>query len=191
MQSDKLTHLEKWTLASLGAGNAFNILLFAMGATLADASASYWIYLRALFAVVQFVAFDLTIITTVQAMRDGRRSWWAGATVFVASLAAVLISIDVSTYRLPFVHAAYAIVLPLFMLHVAAPKKREQAPAIEVQPTITTVDEPAPKALPESPSIAYLIDTEGLSFADAGRRLSISRQAAQARYKKEQTHGGS
>jgi len=118
--SDKLTTAEKIALASLGAGNAFNILLFAMGATLNDATAGAWLYIRVVFAVVQFIAFDLTIITTVQAMRDGRRSYWAGLTVTVASLCAVAIAIDVSTYRMPFMHAAYALVLPLFMMHIAS-----------------------------------------------------------------------
>lgn len=121
--TDKLSRLEKTTLASLGAGNAFNILLFAMGATLSDATDGGWLWVRGLFAVVQFVAFDLTIVTTVQAMRDGRRSKWGGATVVMASLAAVLIAIDVSTYPLPPAHAAYAIVLPLFMMHLSQPKR--------------------------------------------------------------------
>lgn len=101
-------------------------------------------------------------------------------------------------------HAGFPLVAYFYtlMMHSRQPNKQEVAPvvaaaqavvnlqvnpAIEAQPTITTV---AQKALPESPSVAYLVDTEGLSFADAGRRLSISRQAAQARYKKEQTNGG-
>lgn len=92
-------------------------------------------------------------------------------------------------------HAGFPLVAYFYtlMMHSRQPSKQEVAPVVdtpatEAQPTITTV---APKALPESPSVAYLVDTEGLSFADAGRRLSISRQAAQARYKKEQTNGGS
>lgn len=117
---DRLSRLEKGTLLALGAGNAFNILLFAMGLTLSDAVSGPWLWIRALFAIIQFVAFDLTIVATVQAMRDGRRSLWAGLTVGVAAVAAILIALDVSTWRMPFVHAAYAVVLPLFMLHLAA-----------------------------------------------------------------------
>ncbi len=117
---DRLSRLEKGTLLALGAGNAFNILLFAMGLTLSDAVSGPWLWIRALFAIIQFVAFDLTIVSTVQAMRDGRRSLWAGLTVGVAAVAAILIALDVSTWRMPFVHAAYAVVLPLFMLHLAA-----------------------------------------------------------------------
>ena len=117
---DRLSRLEKSTLLALGAGNAFNILLFAMGLTLSDATGGPWLWVRGAFAVIQFVAFDLTVVATVQAMRDGRRSRWAGLTVAVAALAAILIALDVSTWRMPFVHAAYAVVLPLFMLHLAA-----------------------------------------------------------------------
>ena len=120
MMHDRLSRLEKSTLLALGAGNAFNILLFAMGLTLSDATGGLWLWVRGAFAVVQFVAFDLTVVATVQAMRDGRRSRWAGLTVAVAALAAILIALDVSTWRMPFVHAAYAVVLPLFMLHLAA-----------------------------------------------------------------------
>ena len=120
MMHDRLSRLEKGTLLALGAGNAFNILLFAMGLTLSDATGGPWLWVRGAFAVVQFVAFDLTVVATVQAMRDGRRSRWAGLTVAVAALAAILIALDVSTWRMPFVHAAYAVVLPLFMLHLAA-----------------------------------------------------------------------
>lgn len=120
MTHDRLSRLEKGTLLALGAGNAFNILLFAMGLTLSDAVSGPWLWIRALFAIIQFVAFDLTIVATVQAMRDGRRSIWARLTVGVAALAAILIALDVSTWRMPFVHAAYAVVLPLFMLHLAA-----------------------------------------------------------------------
>ena len=120
MMHDRLSRLEKSTLLALGAGNAFNILLFAMGLTLSDATGGPWLWVRGAFAVIQFVAFDLTVVATVQAMRDGRRSRWAGLTVAVAALAAILIALDVSTWRMPFVHAAYAVVLPLFMLHLAA-----------------------------------------------------------------------
>lgn len=142
--TDKLSDLEKTALGSLAAGNAFNILLFAMGATLQDATVGGWYSVRALFAIVQFVAFDLTIIATVQAMRDGRRSRWGGATVFAAALAAGLIGIDVSTYRMPFLHAAYAVVLPLFMMHLAQPTNRVDT---TVTPPVITVSPLQPKQL--------------------------------------------
>lgn len=136
MTHDRLSRLEKGTLLALGAGNAFNILLFAMGLTLSDAVSGPWLWIRALFAIIQFVAFDLTIVATVQAMRDGRRSLWAGLTVGVAAVAAILIALDVSTWRMPFVHAAYAVVLPLFMLHLAAVR---QGVAHEVQAALLQV----------------------------------------------------
>jgi hypothetical protein len=180
---DKLSVLEKAALVTLAAGNAFNILLFAMGATLQDATTGAWLVARLVFAVVQFVAFDLTIIATVQAMRDGRRGRWAGATVFVAALAAALIGLDVSTVRLPFLHAAYAVVLPLFMMHLATERQPSvNEAATEHQPRL---EAPQPTPTPLYPSVAHLRDVDGLSFAEIGKRLNISRQAAQQRYKKE------
>ena len=156
---DTLTRLEKAALVTLAAGNAFNILLFAMGATLADARVGWWLLIRAVFAVVQFVAFDLTIVTTVQAMRDGRRSKWGGATVFVAALAAVAIGVDVSTWRMPFLHAAYAVVLPLFMMHLAQPKAHH--------------DTPAPQ--PDTPQVEQSVTVNVLSVA--GDTPALSRTA--------------
>ncbi|HEU5088204.1 MAG TPA: hypothetical protein VFT99_12190 [Roseiflexaceae bacterium] len=50
-------------------------------------------------------------------------------------------------------------------------------PVVEVAPT---VDTPRPLS-----TVAYLKDVEGLSFTEIGKRLNISRQAAQQRYKKE------
>jgi len=150
---DKLTKLEKVALISLGAGSAFNILLFAMGMTLDEAKSGPWYIIRGVFAVVWFIAFDLTTIATVQAMRDGRRSGWAGATVACSALAAALIGLDVSIIRLPALHAANAIVLPLFMLHLASPRRTgtsdaphiTQAVQVNVAPAAPL---PAPDAVP-------------------------------------------
>ena len=197
--TDNLTTYEKIALASLGAGNAFNILLFAMGATLADAHEGTWLYIRGLFAVIQFIAFDLTVIVTVQAMRDGRRSRWAGATVLVASVAAVLIAVDVSTYSLPPMHAAYAVVLPLFMMHVASVRGGDNPHVTSLQAELTQarieIDRLStelttthrifnaiqinlsPPVDTRKADVKSLVDS-GVTISDAARQVGVTRQTA-------------
>lgn len=130
MQHDHLTKGEKFALFTTGAGGAFNILLYQLGFSLADATlaqpglnaSTVLFVLRAVFAAISFVGFDLTLVVTVQAMRDGRRSRWAYITVGAALLAAAGIGLDVAgVWTLPYLHAANAVVLAAFMLHLAAP----------------------------------------------------------------------
>ena len=125
-------HLNRWEKAALfatGAGGAYNILLYQLGYTLADAvPGQVWLFgSRVLFALVSFIGFDLTLVVTVRAMREGRRSVWAWVTVFGAALAAAGIALDVSAVLpAPVLHAAPVLVLAAFMLHLAAPKAGER-----------------------------------------------------------------
>ncbi len=176
MNRDGLSRLEKAALVTLAAGNAFNILLFAMGATLQDAGAGAWLVARLVFAVVQFVAFDLTIIATVQAMRDGRRGRWAGATVFVAALAAALIGLDVSTCRMPFLHAAYAVVLPLFMMHLAQPKRTRSARPAQYRRTIRALIREV-RAL-RSPGLRVVSELSAHACRKCGASVDTQQQSA-------------
>lgn len=123
--ADPLTAWEKAALFTTGAGGAYNILLYQLGFSLADAvsgAGPLW-WSRVLFGLVSFVGFDLTLVVTVMAMRAGRRSAWAWVTVSAAALAAAGIALDVSAvWAQPWLHAAPVVVLACFMLHVAAPR---------------------------------------------------------------------
>lgn len=121
---DSLNGWEKAALLTNGAGGSFNILLFQLGATLAHATTGPLWGWRVVFAWLSFIGYDLTIFVTVMAMRSNRRSPWALATVVVAMLSAILIAVDVSMVRMPWLHAAPVVVLSLFALHLAAPRER-------------------------------------------------------------------
>lgn len=126
--NDKLNGWEKAALFTTGAGGAYNILLYQLGYTLADAApGNWWLFgSRVLFALVSFVGFDLTLVVTVRAMREGRRSVWAWLTVAAAALAAAGIALDVSeVLPAPVLHAAPVLVLAAFMLHLAQPRAPE------------------------------------------------------------------
>lgn len=133
MITDHLNRWEKAALFTTGAGGAYNILLYQLGYSLADAVPGHaWLFgSRVLFALISFVGFDLTLVVTVRAMREGRRSVWAWATVGLAALAAAGIALDVShVLPAPVLHAAPVLVLAAFMLHLAAPKAaHRRAPA--------------------------------------------------------------
>jgi hypothetical protein len=124
MQSDKLNPWEKAGLLSLGAGGVVNVLFYQLGFSLADSAHNPWLFgIRAVFSVASFVGFDLVLVTSVMAMRAGRRSAWAGLTALLVLLAAGGMSLDVAeVIRLPAWHAAPVFVLAVFSLHLAAPR---------------------------------------------------------------------
>ena len=89
----------------------------------------------------------------------------AGAGPYLAGVAAALFP------------ALLFVWLTAFTARVKQIARQVDTPVVEVAPAIDT---PRPLS-----TIAYLKDVEGLSFAEIGKRLNISRQAAQQRYKKE------
>lgn len=129
MITDHLSRWEKAAIFATGAGGAFNILLYQLGYTLADAvpgAGAIW-WARVFFGIVSFVGFDLALVVTVIAMRQGRRSRWAAATIAAVIIAAGGIGLDVATViALPVLHAAPVLVLAAFMLHLAAPRAGER-----------------------------------------------------------------
>ncbi len=125
MSDHHLSRWEKGAVFATGAGGAFNILLYQLGYTLADAvpgAGPIW-WSRVFFAIVSFVGFDLALGVTVMAMRQGRRSRWAALTIVAVVVAAGGIGLDVAgVIALPVLHAAPVLVLAAFMLHLAAPR---------------------------------------------------------------------
>lgn len=123
--SQKLSPWTKAALLTTGAASAFNVLLWALGATLADAAPGWTVYgaLRVVFGAISFVSMDLVVVVVVLEMRAGRRGPWAEIAAAVAALAAALFALDVAqVIAWPWLHAAPAVVLYTFMRHVAAPE---------------------------------------------------------------------
>lgn len=119
-----MSRLEKIALTSAVSGAVFNVFLFGIGATLATASAGPLFYVRALAAVLQAAAFDLVAIATVMGMRSGRRSAWSLLTAVMAALVSMLIALDVAgVWAQPWLHAANALIVLTFTLHLLAPPK--------------------------------------------------------------------
>lgn len=119
-----MTKLDKVALTSAVSGAVFNVFLYGIGATLHQASSGPLFYLRVVAAILQATAFDLVAIATVSGMYHGRRSVWSMLTAVTAACVSILISLDVAgVWAQPWLHAANALIVLVFTLHLLAPGK--------------------------------------------------------------------
>jgi hypothetical protein len=120
---NQLTRLEKAALFTTGAAAAFKALLWSLGATV-DSSDSYIAGLRVAFAALSFVAFDLVIGAVV--MRGWSRS--GAVALAVAALVSAVIALDVATKsHWPILHAAPALTLAAFGVHLMLDRRIDLA----------------------------------------------------------------
>jgi hypothetical protein len=146
VNTPKLTLLDKAALFTTGAGAAFKVLIWALGVSLAaDAAAAPWLPLvRAGFAVLSFVAFDLVLGSVVLDARSHGMRWPGVLAVVGAAVTSALIALDVSGVAvMQWLHAAPAVNLLLYALHLMWPYA--PAPATETAIAIPTV-QPVPAA---------------------------------------------
>ena len=128
---DKMTRLEKVAITSAVSGAVFNVFLFGIGATLATATNGPLLYVRVGAAILQAAAFDLVAIATVMGMRNGRRSRWSMATAIASALVSAAIALDVAgVMAMPWLHAANALIVLAFTMHLLAPPKEGRAPQL-------------------------------------------------------------
>ncbi len=130
--TDKMSRLEKIALTSAVSGAVFNVFLFGVGATLADAQGDTPLfYIRAGAAVLQAAAFDLVAIATVMGRQHGRWNGWSKGTAIFSALVSALIALDVaSVISAPWLHAANAMIVLSFTLHLLAPRRAIPAPRV-------------------------------------------------------------
>jgi len=124
---DKMSKLEKVALSSAVSGAVFNVFLYGIGETLAGANEGTPLFTaRVLFAVLQAAAFDLVAIATVMGMRNGRRSRWSMATAVASALVSAAIALDVAgVLGMPWLHAANALIVLAFTLHLLTPPQMD------------------------------------------------------------------
>jgi hypothetical protein len=128
----EITKLEKAALITTGAAAAFKTLLWSLEASI-DSTESSIVWLRVVFAVLSFVAFDLVIVAVV--MRGWSKS--GAATVAVAAIVSALIALDVAkVWPDPALHAAPAATLAIFAVHLMLSRRvSAAAPAESTAPT--------------------------------------------------------
>lgn len=129
---DKMSKLEKAALSSAVSGAVFNVFLYGIGATLASAGQGTPLFIiRIIAAILQAAAFDLVAIATVMGMRHGRRGRWSMITAFASALVSAAIALDVAgVVAMPWLHAANALIVLAFTLHLLTPPKEKRAPQL-------------------------------------------------------------
>lgn len=134
----EITKLEKAALITTGAAAASKTLLWSLGASTSSTSEAIG-YLLVVFAWLSFVAFDLVIVAV--AMRGWSPS--GAITVAVAAVVSALIALHVAgVWRLDALHAAPAVTLAVFTLHLMLAGRTDAAPL--ATPTTTSPQAAAP-----------------------------------------------
>lgn len=131
----EITRLEKAALFTVGAAAAYKTLLWSLEASVTS-SGDAFLWLRIIFAALSFIAFDLVIGAVVF------RGWsWSGAlALIVAAAVSAAIGLDVArVYTMPALHAAPALTLAAFGIHLMLSRAAMVAPtpATETQSAIT------------------------------------------------------
>lgn len=125
----KMTWLEKIALTSAVSGAVFNVFLYGIGASLATAQTGTLFYVRVAAAILQAAAFDLVAIATVMGRQHGRWNRWSWVTAMFSALVSAAIALDVAgVLAQPWLHAANALIVLAFTLHLLAPQRAMPAP---------------------------------------------------------------
>lgn len=137
---------ESWPLWALGLSNGLNIVLwYVLSMARVDSpelpigilgALSAWLPLIVVAgAIAQAFSLDGALIATIAGMRHGRVGRWSYATIVGAGLFSAAISYAVHSGRidqLPGLHIASALILILYNLHLAQPRKVLTGPASAV-----------------------------------------------------------
>lgn len=152
--SPALSWLDKLALFTTGAGAAGKVLLWGLGVSLTGARPEWATAILWLFAGLSFVAFDLVLGSiVVDARRHGLRLTGLLA-VAGAALVSALIALEVAgVVDWPALHAAPAVTLLLYALHLMWPY-----PAMVAAPAQATVAEPQPTAAPATATAAVQVN---------------------------------
>lgn len=178
MTNDKpMERWESWPLWALGLSNGLNIVLwYVLSMARVDSpelpigilgQLAAWLPLIVVAgAVAQALSLDGALIATIAGARHGRVSKWTWATIVGAGLFSAAISYAVHSGRinqLPILHVASAVILILYNLHLAQPRK------------VLTVPAGADAALNRGDASGYLITdipTPHLLASDAQRLIT-------------------
>ncbi len=178
-----LTRLDKAAIATTAAAAAFKVLLWSVGASLAGAE--WWLpWVRWLFALVSFVAFDLVVLAVVADQRAYGRRWLGTATMTAAALLSGGVALHVAgVVAWPWLHAGPAGLLLLLSLHLSdtrgasggapAPLQVTQAVQVNVQgtPALHQMERPALQVVSPTARIKDLARQAGVSESTMRRRV--------------------
>lgn len=138
-----ITKLEKSALITTGAAAAFKTLLWSLEANV-DSTDPNIVWLRIVFAALSFVAFDLVIAAVVF------RGWSISGAValLVAAGVSAAIALDVArVYPMPALHAAPALTLAAFGIHLMLSRRTAAAAPVSETAPLTQAAAPITQAV--------------------------------------------
>lgn len=206
MDRDTVARWEAWPVGALVAAAGLNTALWYAGAAMPDAVRWLLPWLITAAAVASVIAIDGSLVATIAGMRAGRRSKWSVVNIIVTAAFTGLAALAAHTLPTigPWLHGLFALTIVSYAMHLAQPKATTvnahldslQAELAQTRARLTQVlaeldsrpvlvDTPQPRLtapVDSRPDILRWRDDDGLTFDAIGERLSISRQAAQARY---------
>jgi hypothetical protein len=213
MQTDTLTWWEKASAGALFVASGLYAAEWYIGARMPPQIAAALPWIVSVGGLVTLFAIDGALVSTVMGARAGRRSRWTWITIGVSALFGALVAL-VLHGALPawvgsWLHAGFMATIAAYLMHLSQPRTASTAHVDSLSselaetraaldaaltqldalrtPVLTEVETPVKQLtspVDARPDIVRWKDDDGLTFDAIGVRLSISKQAAQARYRR-------
>lgn len=198
--ADRLERWEYLPAAALFVAAGLNTGLWYIGPLMPDAVRAALPWLVTIVGIVAILAIDGSLIATIAGMRQGRRSNWSKANIFVTALFTALAALSAHDVLLqigPALHALFAATIVTYAMHLAQPRadvgialalREQELDSRELDLDERLHDVTQQKLLIDgrlamTDKIIELRDKDKLSFAEIGKQLDITRQAAWQQYK--------
>lgn len=175
-----LTGLDKAAVGTTAAAAAFKVLLWSVGATLT--SGEWWLpWVRWLFALVSFVAFDLVVLAVVADQRAHGRRILGTLTMVCAAVLSGGVALHVAgVIDAPALHAGAAVLLLLLALHLSDTRPTAPPAALQVTQAVQ-VNVSAPESAAVTVERPALEDESApLSKTARVKRLASERGVAES-----------
>jgi hypothetical protein len=123
-----IDRLEKWEAmpaAALFVAAGLNTGIWYVGPLMPDAVHAALPWLVTIVGIVAILAIDGSLIATIAGMRQGRRSHWSKANIFVTALFTALAALSAHAVLPdigPALHALFAATIVTYAMHLAQPR---------------------------------------------------------------------
>lgn len=195
MTTDTLENFEKWPVGALVASAGLNTALWYASPVLPKEAWQLVPWLTMLAGLAAVVAIDGSLIATIAGMRQGRRSEWSVANIFITALFTALaawaahgVFSDIS----PWLHGLFALTIVAYLMHLAQPKATSVNLLVaSLQAELTETRRQLTQATSKRQGDVTIVVTEpdkrqqvkrlvdgGESITSAARQVGVSRQTA-------------
>lgn len=123
--TDTLERWEQWPVAALVAAAGLNTAIWYVNTTITGILPLATQVMVTLAGVASVVAIDGSLIATIAGMRQGRRSYWSTANIFITALFTALAALaahDVLPMIGAWLHGMFALTIVAYLMHLAQPR---------------------------------------------------------------------